>query len=64
MTRPICDTCTAYHTLIGASGYYIVNCSIQGERHAPMIDAACDRKPREQYLWPVAKPVDRKDGET
>ena len=64
MIRPICDTCTAHHAIIGAGDHYIVKCSIKGERHAPMVDAACDRKPAQKYLWPVAKRItEAGDGE-
>jgi hypothetical protein len=59
MTSPICDACPAQHVTIGAGDHYIVKCSLKGERHAPMVDAACDRKPAQKYLWPVAKPVAR-----
>lgn len=63
MTRPICDACAAQHTVVG-NDPFLVKCSIKGERWAPMVDSACDRTPAQKYLWPVAKPVDGKDGET
>lgn len=60
MTRPICDTCSARHSLLGTDGQYLVTCEIKGQRWAPMADGACDA--HRQYIWPVAKAV--KEGES
>jgi hypothetical protein len=78
LTRPICDKCTVYHTVIYCASttddlskkrraltgksVFIVKCDIKGERRAPMNECECDREPTKQYIWPVAKPVNEKDG--
>lgn len=41
MTRPICDRCRVTHTIRG-DGTFLVLCSREGERWAPMIENACD----------------------